>query len=407
MVQYYFPPLGGIGSVRAAGFAGGLSAFGWHATVVAPRDGSYHADPSLSPGDAEVVRSFAPDLSRGGKRVLYGTASTTRAADVGAAGRWLRDRVRAFLYRPDGQVAWYPFARSAARALLRDRKFDAVFSSSFPITSHLIARRIAREAGLPWVAEFRDPWSAAKSPDDPARGYASRVEASLLADADAVVSVSPTWARQWRAQGARRAQVITNGYDPRPAMPPGPDGDFVVTHVGTFYPAMEDLGALWPALRRVADHSGAARLRIRIVGDCHPLLAQAARAAGLESRLEVTGFVARERALDLMTASSVLVVGGAPRPHPVLDGWIPAKMFEYLGTGRPMLYIGHRASDAARIAAEQPGCWVVPASDIDATHEALEAIRGGASFYARDLAPFTRRALTHDLSALLDEVSAG
>jgi len=406
MVQYYFPPLGGIGSVRAAGFAALLPDFGWQATVLAPRNGSYHADPSLSSGGAEVVRSFAPDLSRGGKRVLYGTASGTRPADVGTAGRWLRDRVRALLYRPDAQVGWYPFARSAARALVRDRKFDAIFSSSFPITSHLIARCIAREAGLPWVAEFRDPWSAAKSGHDPTRAHATRLEASFLAEAAAVVSVSPTWARQWSERGARRTEVITNGYDPGPPAPAGPDADFVVTHVGTFYPEMESLDALWPALRKCADDPAGAGLRICFVGECHPLLRQAVTEAGLEARLDVTGFVARGRALDLMAASSVLVVGGAAQPHPVLDGWIPAKIFEYLGTGRPILYIGHPASDAARIVAEQPGCWVVPASDVAATHQALEAIRGAARFYARDLTRFTRRAITRGLSTLLDEVSA-
>ena len=79
-----------------------------------------------------------------GKRLARSRASDTDAARVGPVTRRIRDLVRRYVYRPDPQIGWYPFAVQAGRAILRESRFDAIFSSSFPITAHLVARRLHR-----------------------------------------------------------------------------------------------------------------------------------------------------------------------------------------------------------------------------------------------------------------------
>ena len=61
-----------------------------------------------------------------------------KAARVGLVDDWIRDRVRPWIHRSDPQIGWFPFVVAAGRGLVRGQRFDAVYSSSFPITAHLI-----------------------------------------------------------------------------------------------------------------------------------------------------------------------------------------------------------------------------------------------------------------------------
>ena len=153
-VSYYFPPLGGIGSIRAVRFATHLPASGWEVRVLAPRHGAYHRDPSLVFPEERVIRSPSLELSRLGKRAVRAGGDDTTAAAVAGTRARIQSFARRVLYWPDAQRGWIPGARWAARK----ERFDVVFSSSFPVSAHVIARGLAGGAGVPWVAEFRDPW---------------------------------------------------------------------------------------------------------------------------------------------------------------------------------------------------------------------------------------------------------
>lgn len=405
MVSYYFPPLGGIGSLRALKFATYLPEFGWQPTVLAPRQGAYYRDESLAFPESQVARTASLELSRVGKRAVGAGGSDTQPATVGPVLGRARDLVRRFLYRPDAQVGWYPFAVAAGRSVLRERRFDAIFSSSFPITAHLVARRLHRDTGLPWVAEFRDPWTDVMSPGDPRRRRDERLERELLAAAAAVVVPSPAWADLFRGKGARAVSVITNGYDPADIPPCRPPGGFVLTHVGSLYLDRQDLSAVWPALAALRSARAVEGLRLRFVGGLRPAVRQQIEANSLADALEVTEFLPHREALAAMASSSALLVAGARDARPALAGMIPAKVFEYMGTGLPLIYVGDGASDAAQLLAVHPRCHLVPPNDVESAHRALLAAAHEAPL-ARSLEPFTRRTLAGRLAGVLAGAAA-
>ena len=401
MVAYYFPPLGGIGSLRALKFATYLPEHGWDVTVLAPRSGSYYRDPTLSFPEDRVIRTGSLELSRAGKRVLAPGTTDTRAAAVGPLRRRIRDAVRRWVYRPDGQIGWYPFAVSAGRAALRDLKYDAIFSSSFPITAHLVGRRLHRDSGRPWIAEFRDPWSDVAADGDPRRTQDAALERALVSEATGVVTVSAAWADLLRGKGARSVSVVTNGYDPADFAAPRPTDGTVVTYLGSYYPDRQDLSAVWPALRRIRDSRPDHRFRLRFVGNLSPALRSEIAAHGLELSLEVTGFLPYREALARMADSSVLIGAGARDERPVLKGLIPAKLFDYLGSGLPVIYVGDAGSDAAVLLARQRGVHVVRPGDAAGAERAVsEALATPRA--ERDLEEFTRRALAARLAGVLD-----
>lgn len=402
MICYYFPPLGGIGSLRALKFAAHLPRFGWKPTVLAPRQGAYYLDPSLLYPEGEVVRTRSLEMSRIGKRIVGSRAGDAEPAQVGPLLAPLRAWVRRRLYYPDPQIGWYPFAARAGRQIVATRRFDALFSTSFPITAHLVARSLHRSTGIPWIAEFRDPWSDALEAGDPTRSSAIRLEQALLREATAVVAPSQGWAAMFQARGARSAQVVTNGYEPadfprRAAR----SRDFILSHLGTSYPHAQDWGCVGRALLELRRRNPSLRVRLRFIGDLHPDLRGELDRLGLADITESTGFVPHRTALALLKESSALLLVGGRSDLRHLGAWIPAKTFEYLGSGRPILFVGDAGSETGRLIREFPGCRIVSRED---DPEALRFLVSSPTFPSlrRPLGRWTRRRLAAQLARLLD-----
>ncbi|MGH3260967.1 MAG: glycosyltransferase, partial [Trebonia sp.] len=205
IIAYYFPPIGGIGSIRMAGFASYLPQFGWEPTVLAPFSTPHHSDPSIRFADIRVVRarSIEPALMLRRRRGTESTAEPSGpASSVNGAAPASPPSIRstaASMAFPDAQIGWYPGAFAAARRLVDGEHFDAVFSSSYPVTAHMIAQAAARRARLPWVAEFRDPWSE-RLPTAIHRLFGQRLERGIVGTADAVIVPSRAFAEHYGAR---------------------------------------------------------------------------------------------------------------------------------------------------------------------------------------------------------------
>jgi glycosyltransferase involved in cell wall biosynthesis len=404
IVAYYFPPLGGIGSLRVSGFASHLPEYGWEPTVLAPRDGAYYRDPQISFPERRVIRTPSIELSRTGKRALRAGGSDVVAANVAGGRAAIRRVARAALYFPDAQVGWYAPALITARRALREHRFDAVFSSSFPITAHLIARRLHRRLRIPWIAEFRDPWSATLSRQGRSAARAARLERALARESSRVAMTSPSWAalhtRLWR----REVDVIPNGHSRTSrSSPPGND-EFVLGYLGTHYPATQRLDAVWDAVLRVNEAGGARVDRLRFVGDLHPDLRRALCERRLEPLVEATGFLSHRDALGALARSSMLLVPGPYRADEIVRGHVAGKLAECLATDLPILYVGDLDCDAADLLRRYPGCHLVAGDDVAGAVEALHAGRGRR--YERNVEALSRRRLTARLAELLDDACA-
>lgn len=410
MICYYFPPLGGIGSLRALKFAHYLPEFGWDPTVLAPRNGAYYRDPDLEFDEKKVIRTSSLEISRAGKQLMGSGRDDTRPAEVGFVLEHVRRGVRRWIYRPDAQIGWYPFAVRSARRLLREGRFDAIFSSSFPITAHLVARRVHREFGIPWVAEFRDLWTDLSRYDSRRRQRLDEaMERTLLATATEVVTVSAPYAELFRDRGARRISVITNGFDPLDFRGTQGLGRPVATYVGTYYPDRQDLRAAFQAIGDLIQSGLLPGLGIRFVGDVPESLRETLAQAGLSGSIECQGFVPHREALGHIEDSALLLlagpVSGAFRGTTV-RGNIASKVFEYLGSRRPILYMGDADSEVESIVRRFPGVACVRPGDVAGARKAvLGLIRQGREVDRGPLEVYTRRSLAGRLAGVLGRAS--
>jgi glycosyltransferase involved in cell wall biosynthesis len=431
MIAYYYPPLGGIGSQRAQKLARHLPRDGWRPIVLTPEQGMYFVDRELDDGTAagtKVVRTQAIHLSAllrrmsGFARQDAAAAASARVAMTAPAGGFAgaaRRFAASWLYVPDGQVGWLPYAVRAGRRLIEREPIAAIYSTSFPITAHVAAYRLKRRTGLPWIADFRDLWTENHygTTRNPLRKRLDRaIERKLLAGADAIVTVSDAWAETLRrlSGGSKRVEVIRNGFDPDDfAEAIRPDADrWTLTYVGSFYGARQDPAPIFESLRRLIAAGTIARadVRIDLVGERDEHVARQLDRFDLARAACWTGFVSHRQSVRHQKQSHLLLLIVPGEEANV--GVIPGKLYEYLGAGRPILGIVPAHFEAARIIRETRAGVTALAIDAGAIDrclvESYSRFRSRAAPESRsaDLSPYQRTTQARQLAHLLDDVVA-
>ena len=433
MISYYFPPSGGPGVQRVLKFVKYLPAFGWQPTVltVAPEHAAYpDLDPTLAeeiPATVRLVRTRSWDpyavyarFQGKAKDEMVGVGFVKEGDAVSGRQRLAR-WVRANVFVPDARVGWVPFARRAARSLFNEGAYDVIFTSGTPHSTHLVGRSLRRRFHTPWVVDMRDPWTDISYYQDlPHTALARRVDAALersvLSTADAVISVSDGVGRLLQAKAAlQHYETVPNGYDPAdiPTVEATPSrrGDrFIIAHVGTLSGQQQAPG-LVQALARCAEADPAwrARLEIRFVGHVDGAILAAYRDAGLGDALAVTPYVPHAEAIGHMRQADLLMVAVQRVVHN--EGVTPAKVFEYLSIGTPVLGLAPPEGDLARILRATDGGSTFAHEDTDGI---AAFIAGHAARLARGDPPprpdttalraYDRRVLTERLAALFDRL---
>jgi glycosyltransferase involved in cell wall biosynthesis len=321
-------------------------------------------------------------------------------------------RFQRFVRRFLPAAAWLPRARRAAGRAALARRPDVVLTSGPPHWGHLIGLSLKRRFGLPWVADFRDPWvHVPLVVGQPPRGLYARWERfwerRVLAGADLVLANAPRAADAFRATfpaEAGKIEVLPNGYDPESfAGLPGPagQGELRLVHAGELY-AGRDPRPLLQALRGLQAPAGRP-LRVEFVGATSPHFEDDVRAGGLEGVVQGVGQVGYAQSLRAMTTADVLLLlDTAGR-----KSGVPAKLYEYLGAGRPVLALADADGDTAAILRQSGTVHrVAPPADADAIRRALGELLAEVAAGPVEPAPareqFTRESLAGRLSGLME-----
>ncbi len=349
LIAYYFPPQSDTGAQRPHRIARYLPCFGWDPVVLTTK-----ASASLS-GEMRLVladyrdllgackRLFGFDPGRGLREQLSdGSRGTT--PDPGAESR-LIDTLKQIIAYPDEQRGWYRGAVRAASEFLGREKVDAIVSTSYPVTSHLVGRTLKQRFGIPWVADLRDLWTQNHycRKNGVVEFLERRLELRTLGDADALVTVSgPLAAALGGLHEAKRVVCITNGYDPEEAASTGnpPEGAFTITYTGTLYGGRRDPSMLFGVLRELIDRGDLdpSVVRVSFIGPREPAILRQIEGYGLKGVVTLHGPVTRQEALRLQRESQLLLL--LLWDHPQDSGVYTAKVFEYLAARRPIVATG-------------------------------------------------------------------
>ena len=349
---YFYPPLAGGGVHRVLSWTRSLPDHGWDCTVVCAGPEDYWVrDESLVAQirpDTEVVRVPGGSALSGWLRVSGGPGGR-RSSGTFAGLRTLSD----WWLFPDSYAGWSGRARRAAAARLARGGVDVLLSSSPPDSAHLAALPLASRFGVPWVADFRDPWVGLHF-RAPVSGWHrrrhERAERAVLAGADRVLAASRTHADAIRAMpdiDSSRVQHLPNGFAPEPATEAttaAPASSFEMVWTGTLS-QMPDAELLFDALHEVlaAQPEARRRLRVRIAGPFDSGYQDRAVALGLTGIVEFMGPRSHAESRRLQRSADLLLLW-KPRGYPTM---VPGKLYEYLDTGRPLLGVLPAGEEAA------------------------------------------------------------
>ncbi len=373
MIVPFFPPNAGGGVYRPLGFVKYIEKWGWQPTVVTMAARSYWiTDESLLaevPRGCDVRRTrtlsgqaLLSSLRRGSRRETKPQVRSSRSFGV------LRKLGAAALV-PDTYIGWYPFALREAARVLREKPIDAIYSTSPPETSHLVAGRLHALSGIPWVADFRDPWMNLYLLPAPTPLHArlhERLEQGVCRSASVVVT-SP-WHRDLLAAKypwMKDVIVIPNGYDPshlEPVMDIVPPADrFQIVHAGMLTQKRSAVPFL-KGLRIFLDEIPGALERCHAVflGPRESENDGAVEELGLSRIVSFRDTVPHAEALKIERGSHILIL--IKHANRVYDGIVPGKLFEYIGVRRPILALAPEG-EASRIVRECRRGEVAPPDD--------------------------------------------
>ncbi len=356
IIAYAFPPHSVVGSMRPLRMAKYLKdVSGWNPVILTVDRVFARNDDSLIeevPHGVPIYRvgSFEPafwfERMRHAIEVTRSDASKTGLRVV----RKVFDRAFSVLSEassiPDPQVFWNVPVVQKGMSIIRSEGIDAVLVTSPPWSLQMAGFMLRKTTGVPWVADYRDPWTDIRRKDRPSFIDACErwLEKHLLEGADLVLSTSDTYskdlAERFSAKHQGKFKTLHNGYDEvKFRLPEARAGypRFTIAHLGTLYSETNPYAFLdtlkgWTSIRAGIE----AGFELLFVGGINEQTRRAIDEAGLGHVTRVTGFVPHREAISLCAGADVLLLSlgnteGLPR------GWLPSKLFEYLAMERPVL----------------------------------------------------------------------
>lgn len=418
ILTYYWPPSGGTGVQRWLHFSRYLEELGWEPIIYTP------LNPEAPVQDPKLA-SFIGPKTQVLKRPIWEPTSAYKSLS-GKKGQqlhtgflqenpksktsWLQKGamwLRANLFIPDAKMAWIGPSVRYLHKYIEQNPVAAIISTGPPHSLHLIARGIKRRTQLPWIADFRDPWTQIDWFEQLpltkwGLGLHQRLERSIFKEADELVVVSRDMQTQMEKLAQRPVHLISNGFAPADfqRFVQQPDPHFTILHTGSINKDRNP-SVLWNSLGAfVKDNPDfAKRLRIRLIGALDASVLSDLAHFDLLPYTHFETFVPHEKVIEELATCSLLLL---PLNNVKSQkGIVTGKVFEYLASEQPILAIGPADGDAAAILNEQEGTHIVP-FDTAVPWSKVIALCATKPNRKETLLPYSRAELAKKMHQLLE-----
>ncbi len=428
MICYHYPPARNGGIERSLKFAKYLPKFGWHPIVLSTN--FYGSD--LGNGTETIIRT--PEILSLNKvaRSIFQRRKKSGVSfeDVRQDGLFscVKNWMRKMLFIPDVQIGWCLFAFWPALYLTLFGRIDAIYSSSPPESSHVLALILKWITRKPWVADLRDPWTF-----EPLNllletvkwrlDLEKRLELMVFNGADAIILNTPEAEKSYRKlypRFAHKMQTITNGFDADEIREATGEVEknnpwskyhklFLISHIGSFFRhTNKDFtpDSMLDAFQKLVLYNGLSPQNCRIVlaGHVNWEIKQKIEELGLTNIVELPGYLSRKDALKLEIYSNLLLVF-----DPNDDGmhYVHGKIYEYIGCKKVILGILPRGA-SRNLLEKYEKVFFAPPDDSEeirnAVKSAFEQNGGGVEVNTDfEISNYDRKKLTKALTACLEQ----
>lgn len=374
IITYYWYPSGGSGVQRWMKMSKYLPQLGWQPVIYTAENAEYPVeDYSLKDDihpDTVVLKypivepySFYKKFLgiKKNEKIKAGfiNESTKKSSWKENISVWLRGN----FFIPDARCWWIRPSVRFLKKYLKENTVDAIISTGPPHSMHLIAKELHKKFNIPWIADFRDPWTDIDFYKDLRLSrFADRrhrkLEKSVLLSANEVVTVGKHCAEGLKNICGRDVKVISNGYDfsiEKLNINCQLSKKFTLSHIGIIGSNRNPV-VFWEAIKDlVKNEKFADALNIRLIGQIDISVIESIKANDIEKYVDVMPYIPHSEVLEKQKESQVLLlfINDTPNAKSVLTG----KLFEYMASGRPILSIGPSDGDTAAVL-EETSCGI-------------------------------------------------
>ncbi|MCP5160720.1 MAG: glycosyltransferase [Hahellaceae bacterium] len=373
-VAYHYPPIAVSSGVhRTLAFTRYLADWGWQVTVLTAKHTLYpRYDLSQNksiPEQVNVIRAWGKDTAR----------------DLSIGGKYLQ-----FMAIPDRYQSWILGGVLSGLKSIRLNRPNVIIST-YPIASaHVIAFLLHKLTGIPWVADFRDPMAQEDYPSNPSvkRSF-FWIERQAVKYASKLIFVTESaknyYLERYQDCDTKKFCVIENGYDEAvfsrvellrlgtEVKATSDNLSLNFLHSGVIYPSERDPRFLFRALQELKQEGGmegvAIRFTLRATGH-DDLFEKYIREYGLENLISLEAPIPYEAAISEMFDTDVLLLLQANN----CDNQVPAKAYEYIRVGKPVLALTSKSGETGRLISEIPNSKVAPLDDVIEIKNALRTL---------------------------------
>ena len=254
-----------------------------------------------------------------------------------------------WLLIPDSKILWLPFALFASLKLIYKHKIKIILTTSPPHSAHLGGLVLKWVTGINWVADFRDDWAGGESQPNPTffHSFFNKLfEKFALKFADRIIGMCDHLTNNLRRKGGSYFKsdkfiTITNGYDAEDfseLLNLEPHSKFTITHSGSISKVSDPesfLKAIFSLFEQNARFQD--QIQIQFFGtDILGYLESKIKKYGLEKNILPIKYLSHFEILrEVMRSHLLLLTINKKTNEEIITG----KVFEYLGSGKPILLI--------------------------------------------------------------------
>lgn len=427
IITYYWPPAGGPGVQRMLKFARYLKEFGWNPVILTTSNGTFPSrDETLLHDVPEGIpvytsRTIEPFTLYNKLKGVKSKEMSTGLIGLQHPSRLQRfsNYIRANYFIPDARKGWNITALKKAHKIINNHRIKAIITTGPPHSTHLIGRKLKSTYGLPWIADFRDPWTSVfynhyfpRTNSTKAKDL--KLESAVLKEADAVTVISNGLKREYISR-AKETVVLYNGFDKNDLKPRvnQKSEKFTLHYIGSFKPN-QNVPALWEAIAELKKEGNINEhnFEVRLTGKLDPGVNNELKTSAISPLIKTEGYVPHHMATQKMQQSALLlfIIPQEKDNHLIITG----KLFEYMASLTPLLPIGPTGGDAAKIIRSSGRGEM-------ADYEDKETLKRYISYYIaywkeHDQVPYhhafddklqqySRKQLTQSLATLLDQIT--
>jgi hypothetical protein len=418
IITYYWPPSGGAGVQRWLKFSKYLPEYGWDPIVFTPEN------PEFDLQDASLIKDVHPAIDvlkfpiwepykifkklSGTKRLKQGQVLEDEKSSL---FRDLSIFIRGNLFIPDPKVFWVKPAINYLSEILKSNGIKHVVTTGPPHSMHLIGLKLKyNHPSITWISDFRDPWTQwdimkkFKMLPIVWRKH-QRQEREVLKVADLVIATGQQAAQDLVALGARKVEVLTNGFDGEVQMTARKEVmklPVQVLHLGMLNEKRLPELFFQRLNEEISQHPDAVELNL--TGILSPLvISELDNLPYLKKNTALTPSIPyAELDVVLKKADILLLLQTASEESRTQ---LPGKLFEYMAQRKPILAFGNPDSDVAKILRDTNSGLMLSYEDLAGISSVInEVIQGefGKDFQYKGIEQYSRRSITSRLASILD-----